>query len=116
MGKLWNFAQFGDSPALIGDTGVTLTYRDLAALSETVEAAVGQADSGALVMFVCRNTLGALSGYAALINRGHPVLPVSAELPADMRRDLMNVYRPGTTYCSEPTTRSATRCIRSSAC
>lgn len=94
MGKLWNFDQFGDSPALIGDTGVTLTYRDLAALSETVEAAVGQADSGALVMFVCRNTLGALSGYAALINRGHPVLPVSAELPADMRRDLMNVYRP----------------------
>ena len=95
MGKLWDFEQHGDAPALIGDSGVTLTYRDLAALSEGIGAAVPDAGERPLTLFVCRNTLGALSGYAALINQGFPMLPVSADLPQDMRRALMNVYRPG---------------------
>ena len=96
MGKLWDFESFADSPALIGDTGVTLTYRDLTTLSDDIEAGVGgtASEAGPLVMFICRNTLGALSGYAALINRGYPMLPLSAELPTEMRKELMNVYRP----------------------
>ena len=96
MGKLWDFESFADSPALIGDTGVTLTYRDLTALSDDIETAVGgtASEAGPLVMFICRNTLGALSGYAALINRGYPMLPLSAELPTEMRKELMNAYRP----------------------
>ena len=32
MGKLWNFEAFSERPALIGDTGVTLTYGDLVKL------------------------------------------------------------------------------------
>ncbi len=96
MGKLWDFESFADSPALIGDTGVTLTYRDLTALSDDIETAVGgtASEAGPLVMFICRNTLGALSSYAALINRGYPMLPLSAELPTEMRKELMNAYRP----------------------
>ena len=95
MGKLWDFEGFGEAPALIGDTGVRVTYRDLNSLSEAAEAAIGAPAERPLVMFICRNTVGAISGYAALMNRGYPVLPVSAELPADMRKTLMNVYRPG---------------------
>lgn len=95
VGKLWDFERYGDAPALIGDTGVTLAYRDLASLAGELEAAADQNGDRPLAMFVCRNTLGALAGYAALINSGHPVLPVSTELPTDMRRDLMNAYRPG---------------------
>ena len=100
MGMLWDFESFGDSPALIEDTGFTLTYHDLASLSDVTEAAVGKSfggDAGTkpLTMFVCRNSLGAIAGYAALINKGYPVLPFSAELSADMRRELMKVYRPG---------------------
>ena len=99
MGKIWDFESFADSPALISDAGATLTYRDLAALSGETETAVAKslgqaAESKPLVMFVCRNTLGAIAGYAALINRGYPMLPVSAELPAGMRRSLMKTYRP----------------------
>ena len=99
MGTLWNFEAFGGAPALIADTGVTLSYRDLASLSDEIETAIdgtcGRAcAAGPLTMFVCRNTLGALAAYASLANKGCPLLPVSAELPADMRRDLMKVYRP----------------------
>jgi len=100
MGTLWDFESYGDSPALIADTGFTLTYHDLASLSDDTEAAVRKSFDGdggmkPLTMFVCRNSLGAIAGYAALMNRGYPVLPFSAELSADMRRELMKVYRPG---------------------
>ena len=100
MGVFWNFESFADSPALIADTGVTLTYGDLNALSAEIETAVTrcadwESASKPLVMLICRNTMGALSGYAALANSGYPVLPVSAELQAGMRRELMNIYRPG---------------------
>ena len=87
MGKLWDFESFADSPALIADTGVTVSYRDLARLCNTLEADIGKiADWNAgerpLTMFVCRNSIGALSGYAALINNSYPILPVSAEAPS----------------------------------
>ena len=100
MGVFWDFENFADSPALIADTGVAVTYRDLSALSKETAAAISRcadwdAASEPLVMMVCRNTMGALSGYAVLADSGYPFLPVSAELAAVMRRDLMNAYRPG---------------------
>ena len=106
MGKIWNPESFGDSPALIGDTGVTLTYRDLASLSAGTDSDIAanadwSAESKPLVMFVCRNSLGALAGYAALINSGYPVMPVSAEAPEDVRKQLMKEYRPGLLFLPE---------------
>ena len=99
MGKLWDFERFADSPALIADTGVTVSYRELSRLSAALEEAIGNyADRDAgerpLTMFLCRNSIGALSGYAALMNGGVPMLPVSAELPSAARRELMKRYRP----------------------
>ena len=100
MGIFWDFESFANAPALIADTGAILTYRDLESLSGDMEAGIREhADrdnaSGPLVMFVCRNTPGAIAGYAALANRGYPVLPCSVELPGEMRREVMNTYRPG---------------------
>ena len=100
MGKLWDFECFADSPAMIADTGVTVSYSDLARLCAALEAAIGNntdwdAGERPLTMFVCRNSIGALSGYAALINNGYPMLLVSAELPSALRKELMKIYRPG---------------------
>ncbi len=100
MGAFWDFESFADLPALIADTGVTITYRELEALSGKAEASIDMiadwsAESKPLTMIVCRNTMGALCGYAVLINMGYPMLPVSEELAAEKRKALMNVYRPG---------------------
>ena len=100
MGKLWDFERYADFPAMIADTGVTLSYGELARLSAALGAGIESvSDWGAekcpLTMLVCRNSLGALSGYAALMNGGYPMLPVSAELSAPARRELMKRYRPG---------------------
>ena len=99
MGIYWDFERFGSATALIADTGATLTYRELASLSDEADAGMreGGADgtNGRLVMFICRNTTGAIAGYAALMNKGYPVLPCSAESDGGRRRALMNIYRPG---------------------
>ena len=76
MGKLWDFERFADSPALIGDTGVTLTYRDLAALS--AEKRKLPSAGRRTVRWSCSSAgtpSGALSGYAALMNWGIPCCP-----------------------------------------
>ena len=72
MGTFWDFESYGDAPALIAETGARLTYRDLASLSDHTEASVWKSFDGEtglkpLTMFVCRNSPGAIAGYAALI-------------------------------------------------
>ncbi len=99
MGILWDFERFAENVTLISDSGVMVKYQDLVTLGDELEQAIeknGCISNGnkPLTMFVCSNTLGALSGYAALINRGFPMLPASEKLPLRMRRELMNIYRP----------------------
>lgn len=95
MNTIWDFNAFGSKPALIDDTGVTVHYDELAALQNELSDAVG---SGELTMMLCENSIGALWGYAALLNGGRPLLLVSVALPEDMRRQIMNTYRPGLVY------------------
>ena len=98
MNTIWDFSTFGRKPALIDDTGVTVRYDELAALQNELSDAV---DSGELTMMLCINSIGALWGYAALLNGGRPLLLVSAALPEDMRRQIMNTYRPGLVYAPQ---------------
>ena len=91
MDRIWDFGAFGRNTAMIDDTGVTVRYDELEALQDQLSGIC----PGALTMMMCENSIGALSGYAALLNGGHPMLMVSAELSEDMRREIMNTYRPG---------------------
>ena len=95
MSKLWDFGAFGQKAALIDDTGVTLRYDELETLQKRLSEIVG---SGELTLMLCENSIGALAGCAALLNGGHPMLLLSAALPQDMRRKIMNTYRPGLVF------------------
>ena len=97
MDRIWDFSAFGGNIALIDDTGVTVRYDEL----ETLQDQLAGICPGALTMMMCENSIGALSGYAALLNGGHPMLMVSAGLSADMRRDIMNTYRPGLVFAPQ---------------
>ena len=94
MNMLWNFRQYGDREALIDDTGASIRYNKL----EELQRKLAEIDPGQLTMMICKNSLGALSGYAALLNCGHPMLLVSTATPEDMRRQIMNTYRPRLIY------------------
>ena len=98
MNTIWDFSAFGKKPALIDDTGVTVRYDELAALQNELCDAVA---AGELTMMLCENSIGALWGYAALLNGGRPLLLVSAALPEDMRRQIMNTHRPGLVFAPQ---------------
>ena len=95
MNRLWDFGAFGKKAALIDDTGVTVRYDELEALQNQLSEIVG---SGELTLMLCENSIGALAGFAALLNGGHPMMPLSAALPQDMCRQIMNTYRPGLVF------------------
>lgn len=94
MNRIWDFSAFGTNVALVDDTGVTVRYDELAALQEELSGVA----PGELTMMLCENSIGALAGYAALLNGGHPMLMVSAGLSEDMRRQIMNAYRPALVF------------------
>lgn len=94
MNRIWDFGAFGTDAALVDDTGVTVRYDELAALQNELSGIC----PGELTMMLCENSIGALAGYAALLNGGHPMLMVSAGLSEDMRRQIMNAYRPALVF------------------
>ena len=97
MNRIWDFGAFGEKEAFRDDTDVAVRYDELEALQNEL-AGIGP---GELTMMLCENSLGALSGYAALLNGGHPMLMLSAALPGDMRRQIMNTYRPGLVFAPQ---------------
>ena len=94
MDRIWDFGAFGRNTALVDDTGATVRYDEL----ETLRNELSGICPGELAMMMCENSIGALAGYAALLDSGHPMLMVSAGLSADMRREIMNTYRPGLVF------------------
>ena len=98
MNRPWDFSAFGKKTALIDDTGVTVRYDELEALQSQLS---GMEGAGELTMMLCENSIGALSGYAALLNGGTPMLMVSAASSEDTRRQIMNTYRPGLVFAPQ---------------
>lgn len=98
MGRLWDFNKYGNSTAFISEDGDSLSYSELAALEDRLSSFMKKR---ALTVMFCRNTFGGIAGYAALINNGYPLMAVSSRLPADMRNDILNTYRPAFIFLPE---------------
>ena len=95
MNRIWDFSAFRNRTALKDERGAAVRYDELEELQDRLS---GEIASGELILMMCRNSVGALSGYAALLNSGHPMLLVSAAIPEDMRGQIMDTYRPGLVF------------------
>lgn len=95
MSRIWDFALRRGRTAMIDDTGFSVSYDEIMELQEELDDAVRP---GELTMMLAENSIGALLGYAAIINGGRPLLMVSAEREEDMLRKIMNTYRPAFIY------------------
>ena len=105
MKKILDFTLFGDNTALKDEFGRVVTYQMLeewrkelpGILSESAssDGALDTSDADRpLVMILCRNSLGCVAGYAALVSSGYPVMLVSGASPSDMVRRILMTYRP----------------------
>ena len=91
MGRIWEFAQFGKSTALLDEYGEGMTYEALASESRALAEKVGRR---CLVFALCRQEIGSVLGYAAFIN--HAIVPVmlNSHLEDELLENLLRTYRP----------------------
>ena len=98
MGRIWDFSQFHDDTALTDDAGFFVSYAELFALQEKISRLI---EDRPLVMLFAQNTVGAISGYAAFLNSGFPIMVVSSDISKDLRRNLLSAYRPAVLLLSD---------------
>ena len=87
---MWRFKDFANSAAAEDEFGNVLTYSQLADLQKTFEEKVGRA----LAFNLCRNSLGSLAGYAAMINAGVVPVLIASDLDGELLGGLMSTYKP----------------------
>ena len=96
--RLFDFKPFGERPAFISDLGETVSFARLDALSEELSRLCGTVSSETgtkpLIMMLTKNTLAAFCLYIAMLQGGCPMMLVSASLPGDMCRQILNTYKP----------------------
>ena len=72
-GRFWvDLRRHGDHPAVVTDTGTTVSYADLADRVDDLAAQLG--GNRRLVLLAGENDLDSLVGYLAALQGGHPVL------------------------------------------
>lgn len=88
---LWRFDRFEHNTAVIDETGLRLSYAELAEEGDALCLAVG---GRCLVMQLCTNTMGSLLGYAAFLEGGIVPAMLGADLDAELFSSLYQAYKP----------------------
>ena len=78
-------------PALIDDSGAVLTYGEL---SEQAERIGGLAEKRSLIFCLCKNSIGAATGYFAFLNGGQVPLLLGNDLDESLLNTFLDTYRP----------------------
>jgi len=87
---MWNFEKFAKSVAAIDEDGRCVFYLELLDLQHKFENKIGRA----LVFNLCRNSLGSLAGYAAMINAYVVPVLIASDLDRDLLMRLYETYKP----------------------
>ena len=88
---MWELEKYDGRTAIIDDKGVQATYHDLEAVQQKMAAVIGRRT---LVISLCRNSIGSVAGYAALINLRIVPVMLNANLEASLMENLFSIYLP----------------------
>ncbi len=89
--ELFNFTPFLSNTAIKTDTGEIFTYKELQA---EVDSMKGYLQSGTLAFCLCSNTIPAIIGYVAFVQKGVATVMLDAEKDTDLLNNLLAIYRP----------------------
>jgi len=98
---MWDLRHYATNTAVVDDQGNTLTYDELAAVTDKFANAVG---SRCLIFILCDNVLGSLVGYVGSLN--HKIVPVMLrhDLSEARLQGLLDAYHPA--FLWQPANRS----------
>ncbi len=99
---LWNLDKHGEQVAVIEENGQKVTY---AQLHQHTQNIAPHLTPNTLVICLCQNDLGSLSGYLAFLNHGVAPLLLKADEEVDVLARFIEIYAPH--YLYVPTERCA---------
>lgn len=91
MKELFEFSSFLDNIALANDSGENLTYRQLQVESDKICVNL---QSNKLAFCLCTNTIEAIAGYVALIQKGIATVLLDANKDVELLENLLTIYHP----------------------
>lgn len=94
---MWDLVDKGNRVAAIDDNGSTLLYSEIAELSETLKKVA----SRKLCFNLCKNTLGSLAGYVAMIEAGVVPVMLAADMDEELLNNLIQTYEPDYFWCDK---------------
>ena len=92
---MWDIKKYGNRPALTSDTGISLTYEQLAIQTGLFsEKITGYDGMRPLVFVLCGKCVETIVVYTACINNRIPVFMLPGNINAHRLESLMEAYRP----------------------
>lgn len=92
---MWRLKKYGNRPALTSDTGISLTYEQLAIQTGLFSDKItGYDGMRPLVFVLCGKCVETIVAYAACINNRIPVFMLPGNINAHRLESLMEAYRP----------------------
>lgn len=91
MGELFEFSAYLENVALINEAGESSTYRQLQIEADVIKDYLQQRR---LAFCLCTNTIEAIAGYVALIQKGVATVLLDANKDADLLANLLKIYHP----------------------
>lgn len=102
MNRLFEFKQFAENTALIGDSGTELSYNQLQSVADGIAKNI---KPKSLVFCLCTNSIPSVAGYISFIQNDFPVLLLDAKKSDEQLQHLLEIYTPN--YIWRPTITSA---------
>lgn len=88
---MWDLERYDQHVAMIDDKGMHVTYHDIAAVQQRIADAVG---GRALVVSLCRNSIGSVAGYVAFLNLQIVPMMLNAQMEKGLLNHLLHMYAP----------------------
>jgi len=97
----WQLETHGNAPALVAESGLAVTYTELARLADRFSQHLDRQGRKSLVFIVCENAIECLSAYLGCLRSRHAALLLDGTIDRSALADLMEVYFPGFIWCRE---------------
>lgn len=88
---MWDLTKYSALPALTGEDGIIVTYKELADEGNRLYDVIGRR---CLVFCMCRNEIGSILGYVSFLEHGVVPVLLSASIDTELLTHLLDVYKP----------------------
>lgn len=92
---MWNLMKYSTNIAIIDELGYEATYEDIAKIENEIKNII----SRCLVVSLCRNTIGSVTGYISFIDNKIVPIMLSAHMEKELLDNLLKIYSPAFIWC-----------------